>query len=336
MERRAWVRWRRGYRPLGSSSWLLRRCRARRRCGRASPRAARRARLRPQADRAQPPRRARPGGQGRRLRRRARRGTGGGRRRAVRPRLLADGPYRRAPPSAFPDRRHLSAGHEGAPRGTPVRRSGSDDHPDRARRSRGGRGDERAGARSDDPGAVGRGGAAGRGPRPIAAVLPDADHAVGGRDEPDRRRPSRAVPGDPGSASRGHLLRNAEPSGRGEGGRTARRRRPGDRIEELLELEPARGGELGAGDAGLPGRRCVRGGSLLARRRRGRGAHLRSLGSGMAGDRHDRVARCEGVRSGGAGADHRGAGAVRAAPRGPVYDRSPRSTTVSPRSTTRN
>ena len=166
MERRAWVRWRCGYRPPGSSSWLLRRCRARRRCGRASPRAARRARLRPQADRPQPPRRARPGGQGRRLRRRARRGAGGGGRRAVGPRFLADGPCRRAEPSALPDRRDVSSRHEGAPRGAPVRRSRPDDHPDRARRSRGGRGDERAGARADDPGAIGRGGAAGRGPRP--------------------------------------------------------------------------------------------------------------------------------------------------------------------------
>ena len=47
-----------------------------------------------------------------------------------------------------------------------ARRFADDDrthHPDRPCRTRGGRGDERTGARSDDPGAVDRGGAAGRG-----------------------------------------------------------------------------------------------------------------------------------------------------------------------------
>ena len=56
-------------------------------------------------------------------------------------------------------------------------------------------------------------------PDPESALLPHPDHPVGGRDEPDRGRAPLTLPRDPGATPRGHLLRNAEPPGRGEGGR---------------------------------------------------------------------------------------------------------------------
>ena len=82
-----------------------------------------------------------------------------------------------------------------------------------------------------------------------AAGLPHADDPVGRRDRRDRRGAARPVPAAGGSAARGHLLRDAEPPGRGEGAGAAGRRRAGDRLEELLELEPPRGGLHRARDA---------------------------------------------------------------------------------------
>ena len=138
----------RGYGPAGSSSWILRRRRTRRRRGRASPRAAR--------------------------------GPVYVRKQIVHnlhvvrdledkgavfveeldevpegavvvlsahgssPTVHADAERR----GALADRRDVSARHQGPPRGAPVRRRRPDDPPDRPRGARGGRRDERAGARS--------------------------------------------------------------------------------------------------------------------------------------------------------------------------------------------
>ncbi len=123
---------------------------------------------------------------------------------------------------------------------------------------------------------------AGGGPRPGSALLPHPDHAVGRRDEPDRRCPPVAVPGDPGPTSRRHLLRNPEPPGCREGGRSARRCRARDRLQELLQFQSTGRGQPRAGDPRPSGGRRERGGPGLARRRRGRRSHLRSLRPGVA------------------------------------------------------
>ena len=56
-------------------------------------------------------------------------------------------------------------------------------------------------------------------PDPENLSLPHPDHPVRRRDERDPRDPPRAVPRDPGPAARGHLLRDPEPAGRGQGDR---------------------------------------------------------------------------------------------------------------------
>ena len=59
------------------------------------------------------------------------------------------------------------------------------------------------------------------------------------------RRAARAVPGAAEPAERRHLLRHAEPAGRGEGDGAAVRPRAGRRLEELVELGAAgRGGAV--------------------------------------------------------------------------------------------
>ncbi len=120
---------------------------------RARPRAARRAGLRAQADRAQHPGRVRPRAARRDLRRRARRGAQRRHRRVLRPRGRARGPLRRLRAVPVGHRRDLPAGVEGARRGAPVRREGVHGRADRARRPRGGRGHARRGAGLDGAGA---------------------------------------------------------------------------------------------------------------------------------------------------------------------------------------
>ena len=87
------------------------------------------------------------------------------------------------------DRRDLPAGHEGARRGSPVRRPGSHDRADRPPGSRGGRGHERTGAGANDPRAVAGRCADRRRARPGQLELPDPDDPVGRRDERDRAHP---------------------------------------------------------------------------------------------------------------------------------------------------
>ena len=58
-----------------------------------------------------------------------------------------------------------------------------------------------------------------RGPRPRQGRLALADHAVGRRDDGDRRRDPRAVPAAARPAQRRHLLRHPEPPARGQGDR---------------------------------------------------------------------------------------------------------------------
>ena len=55
--------------------------------------------------------------------------------------------------------------------------------------------------------------------RPGRARLPHPDHALGRRHRGDRRHPAPPLPGDPGAAQRGHLLRHLEPAGGGQGDR---------------------------------------------------------------------------------------------------------------------
>ena len=74
--------------------------------------------------------------------------------------------------------------------------AGTNDRADRSRRPRRGRGHQRSGTRSHDPGPVARRGPHRGGSRPREPELPHADDAVGRRDERDRPHPRGAVPGD--------------------------------------------------------------------------------------------------------------------------------------------
>ena len=93
----------------------------------------------------------------------------------------------------------------------------------------------------DGPGDV----VAGPGPRPGTCRLAVPDHAVGRRDDADRRRAARAVPDAAVAAVRRHLLRDPEPAGRGEDDRAGGRAVPRRGIGELVEL-----GAHGRGRAG--------------------------------------------------------------------------------------
>ena len=245
--------------PARRSPRVLRGGRASRRGGRARARDPRPARLRSQADRPQRPRGPRPGGQGGGLRRGGDRGARGRRRRPVGPRGRAGGLRQRRTPGTHGPGRDLPARHEGAPGGETVRRPRADDRADRPRRSRGGRRYHRTGPDRDDPGPERRRGALGPGARPREPLVPHADDAVGRRDQRDRRGAPRTVPLDPGTAARGHLLRDPEPPGRDQGGRAPLRRRARDRLGQLVELQPPRRGRPRPRHPGVPGRRRDRG-----------------------------------------------------------------------------
>ena len=117
--------------------------------GRTAARAARPARLRAQADRAQHPRRAQARGARSGLRR-VRAGRAGGRDlRALGTRGRARGLPQRLRAQPADGRRHLSARHEGAQGGPSLRRGRLHDLPGRARGARGGRGHQGRGARRD-------------------------------------------------------------------------------------------------------------------------------------------------------------------------------------------
>ena len=152
-------------------------------------------------------------------------------------------------------RRHLPAGDQGPPRGEAVRRRRLRHPPDRARRSRGGRGHLGRGARAH-PARAGSGRRRRhRGPRPVQGRLALADDAVGRRDARDGRRDPPALPRAARPAQRRHLLRHAEPPARGQGDRP--RRRPGDRgrLGELLQLRTAGRGRARGRRQGRPPRR---------------------------------------------------------------------------------
>ena len=72
-----------------------------------------------------------------------------------------------------------------------------------------------------------------------APRLRHADHAFGRRRARDRRRPEGALPHDPRPEEGRHLLRDAEPPGRGEDHGAAVRGGHRGRLAEQLELEPA-------------------------------------------------------------------------------------------------
>ena len=67
---------------------------------------------------------------------------------------------------------------------------------------------------------------------PRNTLLPHSDHALGGRDEPDRTDPRRnAIPSIQRPPPRRHLLRHAEPPGRRQGDRPAGGRSAGHRVD---------------------------------------------------------------------------------------------------------
>ena len=82
---------------------------------------------------------------------------------------------------------------------------------------------------------------------PAEGGLAVADHAVGRRDDADRRRAARAVPAAAVTAVGRHLLRHPEPPGRGEADRPGRRAVPGGRVGELVELGADGGGRCRRG-----------------------------------------------------------------------------------------
>ena len=284
-----WVDERKG--PPRVPPRILRRRRSGRRRGRARARQARRPRLRAETDRAQPACRARSRIQGRRVRRGGEGGARGRGRRALRARRRSGCVLELEGSRSGGHRRHVSARHQGAHGGSPVRAGRAHDRPDRTRRARGGRGDDGPGSGTDDPRPEPRGGPDRPDRRPRQPLLPHPDHPVRRRDRRDPRDPPSAVPRDRGSAARGHLLRHHEPPGRRQGARATRGRPAGDRLEELIELEPPGGGERRARHAGLPGgRRDPRGPGVARGRRDGR-THVGRVRARVARRSHARVPR---------------------------------------------
>ncbi len=161
------------------------------------------------------------------------------RRRPLRPR----GRARRLPqlqrPRPADDRRHLPAGDEGAHGGQAVRRRRLHHRPGRPRGPRGGRRHHGRGAGLDPADRVGRRDRRPGDRRSRARRLHHADHAVGRRDGGDHRRAARAVPGDRRAEEGRHLLRHPEPAERGQAAGARGRSGAGDRLAELVELEPA-------------------------------------------------------------------------------------------------
>ena len=136
------------------------------------------------------------------------------------------------------DRRHLPAGDQGPRRRAPLRRRGLHDRDDRPRGPRGGRRDDRRGAAKHRPDRNRRRGRRARGPRPRQGRLHHPDDALGRRDGRDHRRPARQVPGDRQLQVRRHLLRDDQPPDRRQAARPRVRPGPGDRLDQLLQLQP--------------------------------------------------------------------------------------------------
>ena len=165
------------------------------------------------------------------------------------------------------DRRDLPARHEGARAGPPLRGRRLHGDPDRPRGPRGGRRDDGRGARGDDPRPGRRRGGGARPAGRRARRLHHPDDALGRRDLRDHRRAPPALSADLRAAQGRHLLRDLQPAVGGEG--DARRDRPPARarLEELLELEPARRRRARLGGRRAPDRRRDGDRRALARRR---------------------------------------------------------------------
>ena len=75
-------------------------------------------------------------------------------------------------------------------------------------------------------------------PDPEQGRLHHPDHALGRRDGGGDRRPARQVPGDRQLQVRRHLLRDDQPPDRRQAARPRVRPGPGDRLDQLLQLQP--------------------------------------------------------------------------------------------------
>ena len=141
-----------------------------------------------------------------------------------------------------------------------------------------------------------------------------ADHAVGRRDDADRRCAAGEVPVAAVAAVRRHLLRHPEPAGRGEDHRAAGRAVPRCRVGELLELGAhGRGRARGRCRRRASGRECRCSRRILARRGVGRGRLVRRFGTRNPRHRRHAVARGPWLRRRRRSDPHRGAAGVRAA-----------------------
>ena len=154
------------------------------------------------------------------------------------------------------DRRHLPAGDQGAQRGAAVRRRRLHDLPGRARRPRGGRRHDGRGARGDPARRV-----ASRTSTRLHSADPERvayiTQTTLSVDETtdDHRGAAAALPGDRRAAQGRHLLRHAEPPDRRQVACARGRPGAGDRLRELLELQPPGRRDARARRAGAPDRR---------------------------------------------------------------------------------
>ena len=139
-------------------------------------------------------------------------------------------------------RRDVPARHQGSPRSDPLRAPEVPHHPDRPPRARGSRGHDGGGGVADRARLVRCGSGGGRGRRPEPGRVHHADDAVDGGHAPDRRGVEAPFPADRGAREGGHLLRDPEPPDRRARARATGAGHPRDRLEELLQLEPPRGG----------------------------------------------------------------------------------------------
>ena len=102
------------------------------------------------------------------------------------------------------------------------------------------------------------------------------DDALGRRDVGDHRRAPPALPAGLRAAQGGHLLRDLQPPVGGEGDAGRDRPPARARLEELVELEPARRRRARVGRRRPPDRRRDRDRRALARGRRARSASRRA------------------------------------------------------------
>ena len=125
------------------------------------------------------------------------------------------------------------------------------------------------------------------GPRPRRLHHPD--DALGRRDRRDHRPAAGAVPEHRRPEVRRHLLRDHQPPDRGQAARPRVRPRAGDRLDELVELQPPGRGRPRARRRLAPDRQRLAGRRGLARGRRDRRHHLRRERPGGARRRARRL-----------------------------------------------